>query len=560
MSVIRRAVTLTAILSLGTVPVAAQCEVQELHGLEVASPPLSGFGYSVSVSGDTAFVGSFREDNQTDGRGTVYVFERGASGWVRTQRLLPAPGWSYYSPLEVNGDRAIVGAWRKSYLSGEAYIYDRTPTGWQEVAMVTASDLEWDDEFGIAVAIDGDTAVVGSPKDDDHCPSDVQCNSGAAYVYERDASGWVEAQKLLASDPGVMHGFGTSVAIEGDRLVVASGTVLNPTWAGALYVFERGPSGWAQVARLEAAEHTNNKMFGLSTKLRGDVIVTGAPRFDSRRGAAFVFERIGGNWLQTAVLQASDGAHQDELGYRVALDGDRILVGAPGDDDAGLDTGAAYLFERGSSGWVQTAKLLASEPASRDYFGWSVALDGATALVGAPIVLWLEHYSFGAAHCFTLPLGTSQYCFGFSCPCGNDHSLGGCLNSTGESGRLTSCGSASVAADDLVLTASRLPADTLGILVMGYGQVSAVWGDGRLCIGDGSVGRFRFQAGQSDPSGTVVEGPGLVAETHASFEAPGHIHFGQSWNFQLFYRDARGAGACGAGLNTTNAVAVTFGP
>ena len=564
----RRGLPLPRVLSLGLLPLlsiigsapaAGQCEVQELRGLELEGQKQAGFGYSLSVSGNTAFVGNWWEENGTTGNGTVYVFERDGSGWRRTDRLLPSTGKSYYSPVVVRGDRAVVGAWRKSALAGKAFFYDRTPAGWQEVTVVTASDLEFDDEYAFSVAIDGDTAIVGSPKDDDFSPAEPQCNSGSAYLYQRTASGWLEVQKLTASDPGCMRFFGTSVAIEGDRLVVGAYTVLNPQWSGALYVFEHTPGAWVQVARLQANEHTNNMWFALSTDLSGDRIVTGAAQFDGKKGAAFVFEKIGGNWMQTGTLQAGDGAQQDQFGASVAIDGDRILVGASGDDDAGPDTGAAYLFERHPNGWVQSAKLLASEPAKREFFGWSVALEGETALIGAPIVPWMQHYDWGTAHCFSLPLGTSQFCFGSDCPCGNDHTFGGCLNSTGESGRLSSCGSVSVTADDLVLTASRLPASTLTLLGMGYGRTSIPWGDGRLCIGDGGVGRFRFRTCLADGSGTILEGPGLVAATHAGFDTPGHITFGQTWNFQFFYRDG-GTAACGGGLNTTNALAATFEP
>lgn len=241
------------------------------------------------------------------------------------------------------------------------------------------------------------------------------------------------------------------------------------------------------------------------------------------------------------------------FGLPIALSG-----GATGDDGAGSLAGAAYVFQHGPGGWEQIAKLVGEKTQTNDWLGWAVALEGDTALVSAPVVLWKQKLRYGAVHVFSIPEHATPYCFGVGCPCGNEDSLRGCENSTGSGGQLAACGTTSVAADDLVLSASLLPGHSFGVLVMGAGSTTSPLGDGRLCIDDGSVGLFRYAVKSSGGAGRIVEGPGIVATSHGLFGPAGQIAAGQTWNFQVFYRDP--AGSCGTGLNTTNALAVTFTP
>ena len=153
-------------------------------------------------------------------------------------------------------------------------------------------------------------------------------------------------------------------------------------------------------------------------------------------------------------------------------------------------------------------------------------------------------------------------CFQGLGPCGNDPPTaipGGCVNSTGFKGFIgPNGGSFSVTNDDLVLVSSNLPLNQFGLVFMGRGQALAPLGDGVLCISGGGIGLFRFPVHDTGPFGQIEEGPGLVAHSQASFPSAGHITAGQSWNFQLFYRDP--AGPCGTGFNMTNGVRITFTP
>lgn len=253
------------------------------------------------------------------------------------------------------------------------------------------ADAAANDELGYAVAIDGDTALVGARMDDGPAGAD----QGSVYVFVRNASVWSFQAKLTASDAAAGDVFGTSVALSGDTaLVGAPGDDLPALNQGSAYFFVRSGTTWSQQAKVTAADGTSADFFGDSVALRGDTAVIGARNKSGpvaiRQGAAYVFVRGANNvWDngsadQQAKLTASDPAEDDAFGISVAVSGDTALVGANGDDDGGSLSGSAYVFTRSGVLWSPQSKLLASDASSSDQFGRSVALSGDTALVGAP--------------------------------------------------------------------------------------------------------------------------------------------------------------------------------
>jgi len=200
-----------------------------------------------------------------------------------------------------------------------------------------------------------------------------------------------ELQKLLASDAEATDSFGHSVALSGDRALI--GALVSDDAgndSGSAYVYERDGTGtWVEVAKLTASDAASVDHFGRSVALSGDRALVGAYLDDDAgkdSGSTYVFERDrDGIWVQVAKLSASDAAAGDQFGISVALsEGDRALVGAHEDDDAGNLSGSAYMFERNGKGiWVQVAKLTALDAEAGDFFGNSVALSGNRALVGA---------------------------------------------------------------------------------------------------------------------------------------------------------------------------------
>jgi len=255
-----------------------------------------------------------------------------------------------------------------------------------EEGQIAASDPGIGDNFGSAVAISGDTAVVGVPSDDLPAGSD----AGSAYVFVRSGASWSEQQKLTASSPGFFHLFGSSVAIDGDTIAVGAPNDAGSE-KGAIYVFVRSGTTWSEQQRLIASDGKANDSLGSAVAVRGDTIVAGAGGDDhtapgTDEGSAYVFVRSGTTWSEQAKLVASDAGSEDYFGLAVALAGDTALIGASGDDhvnNSNDNEGSAYVFVRSGTTWGEQQKLTASDAGQYDAFGGSVAVSGDTALVGA---------------------------------------------------------------------------------------------------------------------------------------------------------------------------------
>ena len=297
--------------------------------------------------------------------------------------------------VAISGRAAVVGA-PGDDPSGSAYVFnqDLTTAVWSEVAKLTAADATTGVDFGRSVAISEGTIVVGAPWDDEN-----GFRSGSAYLFEKDPGGlqWIQVIKLTANDASEDDQFGTSVAIDGDTVVIGA------HWdddlgdrSGSAYVFHRnagGLNGWGQVAKLVASDAAEKENFGERVGIHADTIVVGAPT-DHELGAvwgpgsAYVF-RLNpntGHWSEEAKLTASDGALGDLFGIAIAVHGNTILVGAPDSDRMGQSSGAAYLFECTTSvpiSWSEMEILTAPDTAEHDRFGGAVALSGDKALVGA---------------------------------------------------------------------------------------------------------------------------------------------------------------------------------
>ena len=286
--------------------------------------------------------------------------------------------------VAISGDTAVVGAIGEDDVgnnSGAVYVFTRSGTTWTEQARLKNSDVTGDDRFGFSVAISGDTVVVGAE------PAD------SAYVFTRSGTTWTEQAKLTASDEAssLDPRFGVSVGVSGDTAVVgAFGDDEVSNNSGAVYVFEKPVSGWTtanETVKLKPFDASAGDILGISVAISGDTIVAGATGDDdkgSSSGSAYVFTRSGTTWTLQAKLKASDGAAGDLLGDKVAISGDTAVVGARFDDnDAGTDSGSAYVFTRSGTTWTEQAKLTASDAAAGDDFGFSVAISGGTAVVGA---------------------------------------------------------------------------------------------------------------------------------------------------------------------------------
>jgi hypothetical protein len=251
-----------------------------------------------------------------------------------------------------------------------------------------AADAEAGDGFGTAVAVSQGAGLppqvlIGAPG----AATAAGERAGAVYVLRPSGNDWTQEQLLTASDGEADWEFGTSLAAHEDVLVVGL-PAANPFghFSGAAYVFERQGDEWQQTATLHASDAEFLDAFGFSVAVSGEVIVVGAHWETSQganAGAAYVFERDGDQWLETAKLTASDGAADDWFGESVATDGNAAIVGAPNQDEAAVDAGAVYVFARQAGTWQEVDKVLASDAEADERFGTAVAMTAQHAIVGA---------------------------------------------------------------------------------------------------------------------------------------------------------------------------------
>ncbi len=410
--------------------ISANCQV--LYGeLEkiVASDRAANdkFAYIVSIDGDYAVVGAYTEDedaagaNNMTGAGSAYVFEKdGLGNWNEVQKIVASDrasndnfGWS----VSISGDYIIVGAYREDEdlagantlsSAGSAYIFERDGGGvWNEVQKIVASDRDAGDSFGYSVSISGDYLVVGAfGESEDESGGNTMAQSGSGYVFELSGGVWSEVQKIVASDRASGDLVGTSVAISGDYLVMtargededeAGANTLSD--AGSAYVFERSGGVWSEVQKIVASDRAASDIFGGYVAISGDYIMVGAFQEDedeagantlSSAGSVYVFERNAGVWSETQKLVASDRAAADNYGWSISMSGDLAVIGAYREDEDANGTatmssaGSAYIVERDGGGtWNEIQKIVPLDRGPNDNFAGSVSISGTEMLIGA---------------------------------------------------------------------------------------------------------------------------------------------------------------------------------
>jgi len=289
-------------------------------------------------------------------------------------------GAAFGTSVAAAGATLVVGA--PMLGGGVAYVYTREAGAWRETAELRGPDTQPGDFFGGAVAVTGTTIVVGA---DDHD------NTGAAYVFTKDSSGWYQTAELAGAGGRPGSGFGYSVAIGAGTIVV--GAPMPVLGIGTAYVFTQDRRGWCQVAELRAQDAPVDGFFGFSVTASGPVAVVGDPGDLRGAGRAYVFSAASGRWGQTAELAGRDTQAGDNFGFSVAESAGQVLVGAPWHR-----AGAAYAFSASVRGWRQTAEVSGRGAGPGDKFGWSVALGPGIAAVGAPGGNAGRAYLFSQAH------------------------------------------------------------------------------------------------------------------------------------------------------------------
>jgi hypothetical protein len=356
--------------------------------LLLAGEAVASFGTTVAVDGDTLVIGvPFERILDPGTMGAAYVYQRAGGQWSLAQRLV-APATSFDArfgaAVAIDGDTIVVGEPAAAMANfsggnpaqGNAWVFVRQGSQWNIQGWLFSGGGEALDFFGASVAVDGDTVTIGIPG---ARPGD-DSQQGAVEVFKRSGSTWDVQARLVPAENSPLQQFGRAVVLDGDRLVVGS------LGGESAWVFERNMVGWTQVARLAPAPSAVGN-FGWSLALSGDRLLVGAP-FRSiggvaARGAVDVFELNGPDWVQRAQLVAPDGSAQDRFGASIAQAGDTILVGN-WPDTGGVPRDAAYVFEHRGHGWRLDARWRPHDADAREAFGSAVALAGSTAVVGAP--------------------------------------------------------------------------------------------------------------------------------------------------------------------------------
>lgn len=408
------------------------------------------FGASIAIDGDTALIGAPWQDCASgSGCGSAYVYTRSGTAWNIQQKLTAqntdgsddaAITSQFGGSVALNGDTALVGSsWRDCAAGdkcGAAYVYVRSGTDWQIQQKLAAQntdgggDAEAAAMFGMSVALNGNSALVGAGGK--NCSYGSHC--GAAYFYIRSGTTWAiqqktEAQRADGADDSLANAyFGNAAALIGDTAIIGAyfRACADGQRCGAAYVYARSGDNWNIQQKLEAQnsdggdDRQADAYFAQSVALNGDTALVGAHGRNCaagvRCGAAYVYLRSGSTWTirQDLAARNSDGSDDGEadaqFGYSVALSGDLAAIGAPRRScDAGASCGAAYVYARSGMDWGIQQKLLAQNPDGSDdsepyaYFGHRLAINGGALPVGAPSRSCAAGSNCGAAYVYAVP-------------------------------------------------------------------------------------------------------------------------------------------------------------
>jgi hypothetical protein len=441
---------LAAISLIAAVPDSAWIEEQKL----TASDALPGevFGGSVAISSNDVLIGAPNSSRlQACGGelgnqmcvvetepGTAYIFRRSDGVWSEKQKLLAFDGEAgdrYGASVALHGGRSLISAPGDDIDSnpstvfgecggsactgaGSVYVYrlqEIDGTYVFEAKLVASDGIRFNGRyvrFGADIDMDGSFAVIGAPGDD---RNGINTEYGSAYVFERVGNNWYQRAKLSASDGQMFDGFGAAVAISGATVMVGAiqyetvtGNIAVGPRPGKVYVFQRQADGsWVEIAAITASGGAPGDRFGARIALSGNTVVIGATGHDqngANSGTVYVFQSVGGTWTEIAQLVPNDNGLGDEFGSSLALDGDRIVVGARRTDEVIIDSGSAYVFRRDATGsWIEDAKIVGSDTTKNDFFGESVDISGDKIIIGVGGDMptgYGDSFGVGAAYIF----------------------------------------------------------------------------------------------------------------------------------------------------------------
>ena len=344
------------------------------------------YGRSVAIANDLVAVGA-----GGDGAvGAVYLYRRQGMQYIPEATLVFPEEIPYTCPgdfetcpefgrtVAIQGDTVLVGARFApvgELKAGAVYVFQKHGDAWQCNDKIVSPAPEAGDNFGRALAIQGNLLVVTARKS--------SLEEGAAYVFEYRGGRWIHQASLAASDSTPGAYFDQSVAIQGELMAIGARNA-DPNGAGGFYLFRRAGDAWMEVAKVTPPNGNNEDQYGFAIAIAGDTIVVSARRADpaglKNAGEGYVYSVKGGAVTLVTRLAASDAMPGDEFGQSVAIAGDVIAVGAWKDD---ATRGSIYLFRRMGDQWTEINKITASDGVSGDEFGYSLSVSGNRLVTGA---------------------------------------------------------------------------------------------------------------------------------------------------------------------------------
>jgi MYXO-CTERM domain-containing protein len=354
--------------------------------------PLDGsardeFGVSVSIAGNTVVVGSIYDDDLGGDAGSAYVFVEDNGVWTQQAKLMAKdakPSDYFGISVAIAGDRILVGAAEAAnngVRTGAVYVYERSNKVWSLVQKLTPSTGAASDYFGYAVALEGNVAIIGAPQTDA-----TAFDSGAAYVFRYDGMQWNEQDKIWAATGGTYGFFGGSVALFGTTALIGQWDDGSGQDMGSVFAYKENAGSWVIQEELMASDRDMGDTFGFSVAIYNNKAFIGAPFRDAdcaNSGAVYVFGRYNEDWCEEQIIVPEDKNASQAFGSSVATWGDMAVVGSYWDEDNGDYSGSAYTYRNIENVWTQQFKYLPDDGVIGQLFGISAAMDGDRVIVGA---------------------------------------------------------------------------------------------------------------------------------------------------------------------------------
>ena len=313
-----------------------------------------------------------------------------ASTSVTTVLSVNASAQGFSGAISYSGDYILCGDTfddDDGQYAGAAYIFKNINNTWTRTAKLKPSDGAADKIFGGAVSLDGDYAAISSIESLQNT-----MYAGSVYIFHRNGETWTQTAKITPQI-GLPESFGASISLQGDRLLIGeyADSDISGIMAGVAYIYQRTGTNWIETARLLPADLALWDYFGTAVTLHDNYAMIGAPFEDGHgtsSGVVYVFQENGGSWTEVAKLTASDASQNSLFGNCIDLSDNYAIIASVRSNN---EQGAAYIFEKRGDSWIETEKLIPSDGwTAGQYFGSDVSITEQYAIVGAPSTFAVE--------------------------------------------------------------------------------------------------------------------------------------------------------------------------